>query len=152
MRIIFLQDVRGYGTKGELKEIKDGFARNFLIPKGLAKLATGDALRHWESDQRQLAQNKQKTASRLSGQAQSIQESLFAAELLADKNGSVYASVNKSAIKDFLATKNVRIEEEQIDLAHSFKEEGMHEVKIKLGHGVEAILKIRIAHKAKPAK
>lgn len=150
MQVIFLQDVRGYGKRGELKDIKDGFARNFLIPRGYAKMATSDAMRRWESDERQRMQNRQKTLSYLCEQSEIINHLTFLAELVADKNGSIFTPVNKSAIRNFLATKNVRVDEEQIELTHSLKEEGMREVKIKLGQGIEAILKIHIAHKIEP--
>lgn len=149
MQVIFLQDVKGYGRKGELKDIKDGFARNFLIPKKLAQIATQDVLRRWESDQQQQAHSRQQQFSHTAERAEKIRHMQFAAELAADKNGSVFASVNKQAVREFLAKQDIDIEDEAIVLDHPLKEQGKHEIIIKLGQGVETKLPVHISHKQK---
>lgn len=149
MQIIFLQDVKGYGRKGELKDIKDGFARNFLIPKKLAHVATQDVLRKWESDQQQQAHSRQQQLSHMAEQAEKIRHLHLDAELAADKNGGVFASVNKQAVRAFLAKQGVAIDDEAIELIHPLKEQGKHEVIIKLGKGLEVKLSVIISHQQK---
>lgn len=149
MQIIFLQDVKGYGRKGELKDIKDGFARNFLIPKKLAQVATQDVLRKWESDQQQRAHSRQQLLSHTAERAEKIRHMQLNAELASDKNGGVFASVSKQAIREFLAKQGIEIDDEAVLLDRPLKERGKHEVMIRLGQGVEAKLPVSISHKQK---
>ncbi len=149
MQVIFLQDVKGYGKKGELKDIKDGFARNFLIPKRLAAAATQDVLRKWESDQQQQTHSRQQQLSHVTEQAERIKHMEFAAQLPADKNGGVFASVNKQSVREFLAKQGIAVADEAIMLDHPLKEQGRHEVAIKLSQGMETKLPVLISHKQK---
>ncbi len=146
MLVIFLQNVRGVGAKGELKDIKDGYARNFLIPKGLAQFASPDVLKRWRMEQEQREHQKQKLAQRAQRDAERIHSLVFEAALSADKRGGVFASVNKQAIRKYLAEQGIAVDDGQIELEHPVKEEGMHAARIKLGQGIEANLMIRITH------
>jgi len=144
MKVIFLQDVRGVGRKGEQKEIKDGYARNFLIPKKLVEVAAPESLKKWQK----IWQDKEKQEQENITEIQEAKKKIAA---LVFQEGGVVESVSKQSIKEFLEkniglSANWRIEKDQIHLEHNLKDTGEHSVKISLGRGVEAGLKIVVSH------
>ncbi len=151
MQVILLQDIKGIGKKGELKEMKDGYARNLLIPQKMAIAATAENMKQWTIQQRQLSEHNQKQHSDLLKQAQKIETVLYAHELPTDKNGSVFGAVNKQSIKDFLISHQIEVSNEYILLEHPLKEQGEYTVGIDLGQGITGTLKIVITHKQKSA-
>lgn len=151
MQIILLQDIRGIGKKGELKDIKDGYARNFLIPRKMAMAATEDNMKQWHREQSQQSEHRQKQKSELEKRAHAMAATVFSHELPVDKNGGVFGAVNKQTIKDFLMRHHIEVSSEQIKLEHPLKDQGTYDVAIDLGQGVEALLKVAVIHKQKPA-
>ncbi len=142
MKVILSQDIRGLGKKYDVKNVSDGYARNFLIPKKLAKLATETAVRDIEEQKKELTcrQDKlksalEKTAERLSGK-----EFHFYPEV--GEKHEVFSSVGKkdvkNAIDDFLTFIPADLKKEisdkiKINLLRSIKTLGSHQVKIELG-------------------
>ncbi len=151
MKVIFLQDVRGVGRKGEQKEIKDGYARNFLIPKKLVEVAAPESLKKWQKIWQDKEKQEQENITEIQEAKKKIAALVFHAELKTIKEGGVVESVSKQSIKEFLEkniglSANWRIEKDQIHLEHKLKDTGEHSVKISLGRGVEAGLKIVVSH------
>ena len=124
MRIILLKDVDKVGKKFEVKDVKDGFARNFLIAKDLAKLATVENLNlhqqeinHHEAEQRHKLEELQQ-------HAQLINSLTLEHVLKIGKDKSVFNAVNKQVIRDFLKEKGVAVEKDGIELEESLKKQG----------------------------
>ncbi len=162
MQIILLQDIKGIGRRGELKEIKDGFARNFLIPQKQAEAATPEAVARWqrvwankekqgEEDFERINRTKEKLDNLMFNvELKTIHSSKFGEDKLGEarRSGGVVESVNKQSIKDFLEKQGIKnVEKDRIHLEHNLKEVGEHLVKISLGRGVEAELRISIKYK-----
>ena len=145
MKIIFTQHVAGKGEKDQVKEISDGYARNFLIPKGLAVPATADRLKKIEENKKKHAMEDEGTAKRLAELARELNSRTIEFTLKGDDQGSVFGSVNKDAILKALRENGLTTHDRaDVFLEHPLKEFGDHKVKVTLHKGIETILKVDI--------
>jgi large subunit ribosomal protein L9 len=143
MKIVLQKEVKGLGKAGDIKEVANGFAQNFLIPNGLAVPATENAIsearniaeKQEESSQQEL-EVTQKIAGELDGKEITIKEKA--------EDGKLFGSINAETIVKKLAEDNVKINKSNVELSEPIKEVGEHKVKIKLDHGLEAEIKIVI--------
>jgi len=147
MQVILLQDIKNLGKKYEIKEVKNGFARNFLIPRGLARLATENALEWLEAQK--VAEDKeakeelkkvQEAASAIEGQEVIIPVKL-------GEEGQLFESITAQKIAENLKKAGLNIEKNQIGLAGPIKELGEFPVKIKFRHNLEAEIKVIVVEK-----
>jgi len=144
MRVILLQDIEKLGKKYDVKEVADGYARNFLIPKGLAKIATKENLK-WLETQKEIEVKKaeeelkkvQKTASTIDGQEIII-------PVKVGEEGQLFESITSQKIAEKLKELGFDIKKTQIDLIEPIKELGEYPVKIKFEHNLEAEIRIII--------
>ncbi|MDO8663323.1 MAG: 50S ribosomal protein L9 [Candidatus Wildermuthbacteria bacterium] len=142
MRVILLKDVENLGKKHEIKEIKAGFARNFLIPRGQAKPATREALK-WLGVQKEIEEKKaegelkkfQDFASSLDGQEVSI-------AVKVNPEGRLFESITAQKISDKLKGLGFDVKKNQLDLSQPIKELGEFPIKLKLPHNLESEIKV----------
>jgi large subunit ribosomal protein L9 len=142
MKVILLQDVENLGKKYEVKNVKAGHARNFLIPKNLAKPATKEALK-WLETQKEIEGKKaeeelkkfQELASILDGQEITIPVKI-------GKEGQFFESITAQKIWEKLKEHNFEIKKTQIILEEPIKELGEFPVKVKFEHNLETEIKI----------
>ncbi len=141
MKIVLNKEVKGLGKPGEIKNVADGFAQNFLIPNGLAVPATESAIKkaqdnaekEEEKGQQEL-EATQKLASELDGREIVIQGKA--------KEGKLFGSINAEIIIKKIAEEGIKIKKSNIELSEPIKETGEHKIKIKLDHGLEAEIKL----------
>jgi large subunit ribosomal protein L9 len=141
MKVILLQDVENLGKEGEIKEVADGFARNFLLPKKMAEPATEEAVKKTEGK----LQKKEEEAKTELGEAQKLAEQLEGRELyikVKEKEGALFGSVNEKIIAKFLKDEGLDINPENVKLVEPIKEMGEYDVQIDLDHGLEANIRI----------
>lgn len=142
MKIILLQDVEGLGKKYEIKDVKDGYARNFLLPQKIARPATKQALK-WLSDQKEIIE---KQAEEDLKKAQSLASGLDGLELnIAVKVGEeqqLFESINSQKIAEKLKEIGFEIKKSQVKLENPIKELGEFPVNISLDHNLEAEIKL----------
>jgi len=138
MRVILLQDVENLGKKYEIKDVKDGYARNFLIPKDLVKLATKDVL-EWVKKEKEA--EKQKSEEELK-EIQKIASSIDGLEVIipvkVGEEQQLFEKINTQKISEKLKELGFEIKKEQIDLAEPIKELGEFPIKIKFEHNLES--------------
>lgn len=148
MKIILLQDVRSIGKKYDVKEVSDGYARNFLLANKLAEPATAAALERIEKMKASAEHEDKELIKRLHEIAKQINETGLQFEIEADKQGSVFGSVNKEAIAKALREHGiVRNERVEITLDHPIKKIGEYTVPVDLKKGITAKLKIVVKTK-----
>jgi len=143
MKIILLQDVKGLGKRGEIKEAAEGYARNFLFVKKLAEIATESGVKkaevikkkQVEKDQMDL-EKTQELANQLKGRAITI--------LVKAKDGKLFGSVHAKDILNELKKENINIPEKSIVLKNPIKELGKYEVKIELDHKIKTTISVLI--------
>jgi large subunit ribosomal protein L9 len=149
MKVIFLADVREVGKKYDIKNVSDGYARNFLFPNKLAEVATEGALKKIESMKAEHEKEDKEALKHLESLARKINETKIQFELKADKSGVIFGSVNKESIlKALREHKLISAERVEIDLKYPIKELGEYVVPIDLKKGVTAKLGV-IVIKAK---
>lgn len=146
MKVILLKDVSKVGKKNEVKEVSDGYARNYLLANNLAKPATESAMKQWEQEKENLAHQaeeelkvEEEMVSQLDGQEIEIRAK-------ADESGKLYGSITAIKIAKILKDKGFKVEKNQIKLMEPIKEVGEYdEVLVELSHGLEAKIKIIIS-------
>jgi len=145
MKVILLEDVQGVGHKYEIKEVKGGYARNFLFPKKLAKIATTEALRKIESQKASWQAKEDHIKKELEAIAKNMENRSLIFFLKADDKGHPYGSVTKEMILSAIRDNNyVTKERVEIKLEHPLKELGEHQVEVDFKKDIKTILKIEI--------
>lgn len=146
MKVIFLKDVKNQGKKGEIKEVSDGYAMNFLIKKGLAVKETQTSLNKLNQE----IENNKKEDERLTKEAKVIKNKLDKLTLEFTANGGkddrMFGSISSKQIKDELGKKGYNIDKKQIKM-ESINCFGFHNVNIELYKDVVATLKVSIKKK-----
>lgn len=136
MKVVLLADVKKIGKKGEVKEVSDGYARNFLLAKNLAEPATPSAVAH----AKKMEEQKKAEASKHSAELRRLAESLKGVKVAIkakSKGGKLFGSVTSKNVAAALVQAGHVVPEKTISAGH-IKETGEHEVKIDLGEGVKA--------------
>ena len=141
MKVVLLKDVDKLGREGEIKEVAEGYARNFLIPQNFVKPATEQAIQEVElrkekktkSDQMELAE-VQKIAEQLDGSELFIK--------VKEKDGTLFGSVNEKTIAKTFADEGLKIDPKKVKLEEPIKDVGDYDVKLELDHGLEANIKV----------
>lgn len=143
MRVIFLKQLKNIAKAGDIKEVSDGYASNFLFPNKLAEKATQENMQKLAAinKKKQEAENTEKKT------AGEIKKKIESAEIVISakaKNGKLFGSINAKAIGEELKKTNFNIDEKSIILPAPIKTAGKYEVKIDLGHGIKALVKIAV--------
>ena len=147
MKVIFLQDVKGKGKKGEIKEVPTGYAQNFLIKKNLAKEATNQAIGELKGKQKsekkaqaELLAEAQKVKAKLSEEATRLQ---FTEKVGPD--GRTFGSITAKKIADELLKQyGLKVDKRHIELEHPIRAIGLIEVPVKLHKDVTGEIKLHI--------
>jgi len=145
MKVILQQDVKGQGKKGELKEVSDGYARNFLFPKKLAVEATADNINTMKLQEKAKQAQIAKEKAEAKENAEKLKECTVKISAKAGSNGKLFGAVTSKEISDALAAQfNIEIEKNKIVQPEPIKTYGSFEVKVKLGHEISATLKVMV--------
>ncbi|OLB41013.1 MAG: 50S ribosomal protein L9 [Candidatus Rokubacteria bacterium 13_1_20CM_2_68_19] len=144
MKIILLDDVAKVGRRGEVRDVSDGYARNFLIPKKLALSATAGNLQNLEHIKKQ----QDAKAGRIKGEAdtlrQRIEETMYEEKRQASEEGKLFGSVTAQDLVDFLGRQGVKIERRRVQLDEPIKTLGETSVPIRLHPEVTAQLRVNV--------
>lgn len=145
MKVILLKDTAGVGRKGEIKEVNDGYGRNFLIARGHAAIATAETLSKVanESKQREASQRKQR--EKLEKIKVDLEKRIFTVKMKVGDKGQVFGSVNEKELLERIREKTgLEIEKNQLVMPRHTKELGEYEFEIKLGGGINVKSKIKL--------
>jgi large subunit ribosomal protein L9 len=147
MKVILLKRVPKLGTVGDVRAVSDGYARNFLLPHGLAVPATDVAVAGVKKDRERSAARAEhdlvateRLAKKLDGFELVFKEKVSTA-------GTLFAAVTKKRIAEALEHKKFSVTEKMVDLTHPLKELGEHEVRLTFPHGLEAKITVLIEAK-----
>jgi large subunit ribosomal protein L9 len=136
MQVIFLQNVKGRGEKGQVKNVSDGYARNFLIPQGLAQPATPASLKELEAKKIQAEQGSEEETERVSQLIKKMKGQELEFRLKTDDKGSVFSSVTANMIEDALRKHGLEENDRaEVVLKHPLKELGEHKVEVRFHKG-----------------
>ena len=145
MKVILNQDVKGKGKKGQLVEVSDGYARNFLLPKGLAKEATEGNVRNLEKQKAIAAEKHEEQKEAAKKQAARLEEITVVVKTKGGENGKLFGSITSKDIAEALAKQeNIKVDKKKIDLPAPIKQTGETQVTVKLFPEVSATLKVSV--------
>ena len=145
MKIILLDDVPKLGRRGEVRDVSDGYARNYLLPHKLALNATPGNLRNIETIKAAQEGRAVRMRSEAETQAQLIEGLTYAQSRSASDEGRLFGSVGKADIAGFLAQNGLAVERRRIMLDEPIKALGEYTVPVRLHGDVTANLKVTVA-------
>ena len=145
MKVLLIKDVKSLGKTGEVKEVKDGYGKNFLIGKGFAKHATPEVLKEWEEEQQKIQETLEQDIKEANIIKEKLETSKFTIKHKVGANGHLIGSVTNKEISIALYDQaDIEIDKKQITLKSKIKDIGIYEVDCKLGHGIHAMAKIDV--------
>lgn len=147
MRIILREDMENLGRAGEVVTVRDGYGRNYLLPRGLAAHATETDVAKLEHERRVIAVRAAKTAKELQSQVEALSKLSVSLARSVGEGDKLYGSVTNRDIADGLAEQGVTVDPKKIDLEEPIKALGMTEVSIKLGKDAVAKIKVWVVKK-----
>ena len=137
MKVIFIQDVKGKGKAGEMKDVADGYARNFLIPKGLAKEASADSVNTMKLQQKAKEAQMQRERMEAVATADRLKGVQVVIKARAGESGKLFGAVTSQEISDALKNQHgIEIEKNRIVQGDPIKSYGSYTLKAKLGYEI----------------
>lgn len=144
VKLILREDVPSLGDAGELVSVKPGYARNFLLPRGKAILATEGNLKEFEHHRRVVSERVARERKDLEAQRDRIQAHVIEISAQAGEEGKLFGSVTAIQIAEALAAKGVEVDRRKIVLEEPIKEVGEHSVPLRLRKDVVAQIKVKV--------
>ena len=144
MKVILLQDVKGKGKKGQMLEVSDGYARNFMLPKKLAIEATPDAINTMRMNDKATQERIAKEKAEALATSKKLRETTVIVKAKGGGNGRLFGSVTNAEIADALAKQGVKLDKRKIVIADPIKSVGTYTVTCKLGYEISAPLTVKI--------
>ena len=145
MKVILLQDVKGKGKKGQMLEISDGYARNFLLPKKLAMEATPDAINTMRMNDKAAAEKAAKERAEALETSKKLREMTVIVKAKGGGAGKLFGSVTSQEIADALkAASGIALDKRKIVMSDPIKNVGTYTVQCKLGYEITAPLTVKI--------
>ena len=144
LQVILTKDVDSLGRAGELVRVRPGYGRNYLLPRGLAMLATKANVRQLEHHRRAIAAEQAKVRADHESRAAQLKEAVVSIPRKVGKEGRMYGSVTTKDIAEALAAQNVNIDRKLIKLPDPIREVGEHTVEIRFSADVSVNLKVEV--------
>lgn len=144
MKVILTQDIENLGNEGDIVTVKPGFARNFLLPKGLAVNFSSNQLTKIENElkqQERKIEREKDSLSQILNQLSSLEVSIKAKS---EDNEKLFGSVTKADIEQLLLQNNIKIDKKYIDLKSPIKTLGLHEIDVKFNSELSGSFKVNI--------
>jgi large subunit ribosomal protein L9 len=144
MKVIFLKDVKGKGKAGEVKDVSEGYARNYLLPRNLAVEANQGNLKTLENQKKGEEKRHQEELEEAQALKEKIEKLEVAITAKSGEGGRLFGSVTSKQIAELLKDKAVKIDKRKIDLPEPIRTLGYTDVPIKLHPKVTATLKVHV--------
>ena len=146
VKVIFLENLEDHKI-GDVRDVPDGYARNFLFKKGLAKIATVEEIKELERKIGKLKKEEEEKVKKAEADAKKIQALKLETTEEVNEEGHLYGSVNPKEVSEVLNSNGFDIDAASIEIPEPIKSLGVHKIVIKVGHGVEIETSITINRK-----
>ena len=144
MKVLLIKDVKSLGKAGEIKEVKDGYGHNFLVSKGLAKIATDAVIKQYNADKKKEAEELEYEIASLKTLKEKLKTIKVTVKKPAGEGGMLFGSVTKDEISTALKEqKNIDIDKKIIDM-ESIKHVGVFDVEAKFKHSVTGKFEVEV--------
>src|SRR3989338_971874 len=144
MRIILQQDIPSFGRKNEVKDVSDGYARNFLFQRKLAKPATEEMLKILSAEKNMAEEKKSTEQKKLEELMGKLAGMVLKFKVKVGAKGRAFGSVTALKIQQALEKQGVKVEKDWVELKDSIKTAGEHVVKIKFPQGIKGEIKVAV--------
>jgi large subunit ribosomal protein L9 len=144
MRVILKEDVQKLGYKNDVVEVKNGFGRNYLIPQGLAEIATPSSLKVLEENIKQTQRKQAQIIEAAEASAKSLEGVKLTIGTKAGSNGKIFGSVTTIQIAQALKDAGHDVDRKKISISGDIKELGEYTAKINLHRGIEAVIDLSV--------
>jgi large subunit ribosomal protein L9 len=144
MQVILLKDVQGQGKKGQVVDVNEGYARNFLIKKGFAEAATSSRLNDIKQKQAAAEYHKAEELKAMAELATTLKGKTFTVKIKAGQGGKVFGSVTSANIADSLAQSGYDVDKKKVILTQPIKMLGSYTIELKLAEGISTKINIEV--------
>jgi len=145
MKVILLQDVKGKGKKGQMIEVSDGYARNFMLPKKLAIEATADAINTMRMNDKATQERIAREKAEALALSKQLREMTLVVTCKGGGNGRLFGSVTSQEIADALKAKSgITLDKRKLVISDTIKNVGTYTITCKLGYEINAPLTVKI--------
>lgn len=144
MKVIFLQDVKSQGKKGEIKEVSEGYASNFLIPRGLAKPASDGNLKTLENQKQAELRRKEREKEEAQELGKKLEQMTVEMTSKAGEGGRLFGSITNKQIAEALEKMKIKLDKRKIVLDEPIRALGVTQVPVKLHPEVTTTLKVHV--------
>ncbi|AXX84460.1 50S ribosomal protein L9 [Aliarcobacter skirrowii] len=145
MKVLLIKDVKSLGKAGEIKEVADGYGKNFLIGKGLALQATNEVIARHKAEQKRAEAKEQEEIAKAKELAEKLNATKLTIRHKVGANDQLIGSITNKEISEELEKQfSIMIDKKNISIDNKIKHIGIFEVSCKLGHSINASLKIDV--------
>ena len=144
MKVILLQDVKGKGKKGQMLEVSDGYARNFMLPKKLAIEATPDAINTMRMNDKATQERIAREKAEALATSKKLREMTVVVKAKGGGAGRLFGSVTNAEVAEALAKQGIKLDKRKIVLNETIKNVGTYTATCKLGYEINAPLTVKI--------
>jgi large subunit ribosomal protein L9 len=144
MKVILKHDVKGLGREGDVKDVKDGYARNYLLPTGAAIKADTGAMKNWERHREEREERDRLEREGAEATAERLRELSLQASVKSGEKGRLFGAVTNREIADLIATEGIEVDRHAIHLREPIKTLGEHKVDVRLSHGIEVKVTVTV--------
>lgn len=147
MKVIFIKDVKGRGKAGEVKNVADGYARNYLLPNNLAVEATKGNMQSLKAKQQSEARKAEEEKQEAEQLKVLLEKTTVELKAKTGEGGRLFGSITSKQIADELKKQKINIDKRKIDLAEPIRSLGYTNVPVKVHPEVTAVIKVHVAEK-----
>jgi large subunit ribosomal protein L9 len=142
MKVLLYEDIDKLGWLGDVVEVKEGYARNYLLPQGLAKVATETNIKAIAEEKAKRAEHRKLEGKRLEAAAEAVEGAEVVIAAKANEQGHLFGSVNNRQIAENLRAQGFEVKDEIVQLHEHIKEIGTHAIKLRFHEGITATVNV----------
>lgn len=147
VKVLFLQNLENHKV-GDIKNVPDGYARNFLLKKGIAVIATDEEVKKQEANLDKIKKEEDKIVKELTDKATKLEAKTYSVEAQAGDEDTLFGAVTNRDIAEALVKEGFEIDKHQIEVLEPIHVLGEHQATVKLGHGIHANIIIEVKRAA----
>ncbi|AIW42418.1 MULTISPECIES: 50S ribosomal protein L9 [Paenibacillus] len=144
MKVIFIKDMKGQGKKGQIKEVSDGYAANFLLPRGVARPATEGNMKTLENQNAAEEKRKQEEKEEAQALGKKLEETTIQLKAKAGEGGRLFGAITSKQIAEAVAKTGIKLDKRKIELEEPIRTLGVTQMTVKLHPEVKATLKVQV--------
>ncbi|MGE6577427.1 50S ribosomal protein L9 [Paenibacillus sp. SZ31] len=144
MKVIFIKDMKGQGKKGQVKEVSEGYAQNFLLPRGIARPATDGNMKTLDNQKAAEERIKQEEKAEAEALAKKLEAEVTELKAKSGEGGRLFGAITSKQIAEALSKKGLKVDKRKIELDEPIRTLGVTQVTVKIHPEVKATLKVQV--------